>query len=228
MTNTWLERRITLHNYDTPSEERANMLTHALGAVLSLVALILLLTRLDGEHGVTPLERGACIIFGGAMVLTYLSSALYHHVRPSNLKRVFRILDHVNIYILIAGTYTPFCVVMDPRRGTPLLILIWSLVVAGIVFKLVFWGRHKVLHTLVYLAMGWLVVFYINDLRRVVPVEAGYWILGGGLAYSVGTLFYASKKLPYYHAIWHLFVLAGSLLFWWGIYLHVLPVMVGR
>ena len=225
MITQWLESHITLHSHDSPREEIANSVTHGLGALLSLLALFAMQGKLHQSEN-TPLTAIiGCAIYGIAMFLTYASSSIYHYVKPSNLKRGLRIMDHVNIYFLIAGTYTPFCLVISPKRGVPLLILVWSIVILGVLFKLFFWGRLKPFHTLIYLAMGWIIVFYIKDIRTVLPPESGVWILGGGLSYTVGTLFYASKKIPYYHAIWHLFVVAGSGFFWGGIYLHVLPLM---
>jgi hemolysin III len=169
--------------------------------------------------------HAAVAVFGLSMILSYTSSSVYHAIKPSNAKRVLRIMDHVNIFILIAGTYTPFCLTLPPAKGRELLALVWGIVVVGTVFKLVFWGRLRLLHTLIYLAMGWLVVFYFEYFRAVLPPELLYWMLAGGLSYTLGTLFYASKKLPYYHAIWHVFVLAGSFSFFIGIYRYVLPLI---
>ena len=221
--STWLESRIALHSHDTPREEFMNGLTHALGAVFSIIGLVLLMVQSLRMNNTAAVIGTA--VFGISMILTYTSSSVYHFVKPSNLKRFLRILDHINIYILIAGTYTPFCLVLPPYRGIPLLIVVWSIVVLGSVFKLVFWNRVKPLHTIIYLLMGWLIVFYVKDLRMVLPPEVGFWILGGGLSYTVGTLFYAAKKMPYYHAVWHLFVAAGSAFFFGGIYLYALPLI---
>jgi hemolysin III len=228
MINNWLESHIALHSFDSPKEEMANAYTHLFGGILSLVAFFLMEKRLYELNVTSVAVLWGFAIYGISMILLYFSSSIYHFIKPSNWKRVFRILDHSNIYILIAGTYTPFCLVMNRERGLPLLGFIWSLVVVGIIFKLIFWGRLRVVHTLLYLIMGWLVAFYLGDLKAVVPMETAYWIIGGGLFYTVGTLFYASKKLPFYHAIWHLFVLGGSAFFWLGIFLHVMPVIASQ
>lgn len=220
--SAWLEAHITLHSHDSPKEELANSITHAIGAVLSLIGLILLLVM---SRGVSSGAVLALTIFGVSMILMYASSSIYHLIKPSSLKRFLRILDHVNIYILIAGTYTPYCMILPPQQRNRLLILVWSVVVLGTVFKLVFWGKVPVLHTLIYLAMGWMIVFFIKDFRLVLPVQVIFWLLGGGLSYSIGTIFYASKKMPYYHAVWHLFVLAGSAFLYGGVYLYVLPML---
>ena len=218
----WLESHISLHKHDTPREELANSITHGIGAVFSVIALILMELAVAGSGAGA---HTAVTVFGFSMILSYTSSSIYHSIKPSNAKRVLRILDHVNIFILIAGTYTPFCLTLAPGRGRLLLALVWGIVVLGTVFKLVFWGRLKVLHTLIYLAMGWLVVFFFNDFKEALPREVLYWMLAGGLSYTIGTIFYASKKLPYYHAIWHVFVLGGSASFFFGIYHYVLPLI---
>lgn len=220
--SAWLEAHITLHSHDSPKEEMANSITHGIGALLSVLGLIQMLSLSRGASSGAVL---ALTVFGISMILSYTSSAIYHLIKPSSWKRFLRILDHVNIYILIAGTYTPFCMVLPAPQRNRLLIVVWSIVVLGTVFKLVFWGKVKVLHTLIYLAMGWLIVFFIKDFRAVLPVQIVFWMLGGGLSYSIGTIFYASKKLPYYHAIWHLFVLAGSAIFYGGVYFYVLPLI---
>lgn len=220
--SSWLDTHITLHSHDSSKEELANSITHGIGAVLSLLGLILLLVMSRGASSGSIL---ALTVFGVSMILSYTSSSIYHLIKPSSWKRFLRILDHVNIYILIAGTYTPFCMILPPQQRNRLLILVWSIVVLGTVFKLVFWGKMSVLHTLIYLAMGWLIVFFIKDFRAVLPVQIVFWMLGGGLSYTIGTIFYASKKLPYYHAIWHVFVLAGSAIFYGGVYFYILPLI---
>ena len=217
----WLERNITLHTHDTREEEMWNGGTHAAGALLSIAGLVLLMTKVL-PSGNSSAAIGA-LVFGLSMILSYTSSAVYHFVRPSNWKRFLRIMDHVNIYILIAGTYTPICVAMNSGKSLQLLRLVWLIAVLGIIFKLVFWGRLKAFHVGFYLAMGWLVVFYLDDLRHIVPREAALWIIGGGLSYTLGVLFYSLKKMPHYHAVWHLFVLGGSACFYLGIFHYIIP-----
>lgn len=215
----WLETHITLHSHDSPREERLNALTHGAGALLSLIGLVLLLIKAGGD----PSYSGAAVVFGGAMLLLYSSSCLYHLSPPSNRKRILRIMDHVNIYLLIAGTYTPICAAMGGPAGRTLLVLIWLIAAGGILFKLVFWGRVKPLHTIFYLLMGWMVVFFFQDLKASVPAALLPWMLAGGAVYSLGTVFYGLKKIPHYHAVWHLFVLMGSACMYLGIYLHIFP-----
>ncbi|OQY34338.1 MAG: DNA-binding protein [Spirochaetaceae bacterium 4572_59] len=218
----WLESHITLHNNDTRKEERMNSLTHAIAAVLSLLGLVVLLIRTVPSGN--PRFIIAALVFGLTMILMYSSSSIYHIIQPSNLKRALRIMDHVNIYLLIAGTYTPICLGMNNSSGHVLLLLVWTVAVLGIIFKLVFWGKVKPLHTIIYILMGWLVVFFFEDLKESIPADFLPWIFSGGIAYTLGTVFYAMKKMPYYHAVWHCFVIAGSACFYFGIYLHILVV----
>ena len=218
---TWLETHISLHSHDSREEEIVNSLTHAAGALLSVAGLVFLLARTLSAGN--PPMAAASLVFGLTMLLMYTSSSVYHYIQPSNLKRALRVMDHVNIYLLIAGTYTPICIAMNSASGRTLLFLVWSVAVLGIVFKLIFWGRVKPLHTIIYITMGWLVVFFFDDLRTRIPSAFLPWILGGGLSYTVGTIFYGMKKIPHYHGIWHCFVIAGSVCFYFGIYLHILP-----
>lgn len=218
----WLEFHITLHSHDTREEERMNSLTHAIGAVLSLAGLVAMLIKTVPSGN--PRSVIGALVFGLTMIIMYTSSSVYHIIQPSNLKRALRVMDHVNIYLLIAGTYTPICLGLNNASGHILLLLVWTVAVLGIIFKLVFWGRVKPLHTIIYILMGWLVVFFYKDLKMSIPKGFLPWILSGGIAYTVGTIFYGMKKLPHYHAIWHCFVIAGSVCLYFGIYLYILPV----
>lgn len=214
----WLEENISLHSHDNPAEERVSSITHAVGALLAIGGTLLMVLKAGGRASLIP----GVLIYGFSMILLYSASALYHWVKPGNIKRICRILDHSNIYFLIAGTYTPFCFAMDSPAGRLLLGLVWITAFLGVIFTLRFWGRLKPLHVILYLAMGWLVVFFWQDLKAAVSPELTFWMLAGGITYSLGTLVYASKKVPYYHGVWHLFVLGGSLCFYIGIYLHIL------
>lgn len=217
--STWLEQKITLHKNDSASEEKWNSATHAFGAIAAFVGGFLLLMK-HSTSGKGDNYAGF-IVFSITMVLLYGASSLYHKVPRSNVKRVLRILDHTNIYLLIAGTYTPICISMQNSAGWMMLTIVWSLAAAGILFTIVFWGKLKPLHVIIYLAMGWLVVFFWKDLKISVSPQIIKWMIAGGVTYSVGVLFYASKKLPYYHAIWHMFVFGGSVFFFLGIYFNL-------
>ena len=210
----WLENHITLHSYDDPKAEYENAVTHVVGVGLAILALLMILSKL-GQMQSTSLQIGM-IIWGLTMILLYGASALYHALPHSNAKRICRILDHSNIYFLIAGTYTPLLLYVGSTQAMNILILVWGIALAGIVFTLVFWNRLKALHVALYLLMGWLIIFFYNDVIPFLPASLLAWVIAAGLTYSLGVLFYANKRIPHYHAIWHLFCIGGSALFFFG------------
>ncbi len=194
----------------TQAEEWANSITHGIGAVLSVVGLPILIV-IAVARGEMSLLVGSSI-FGGTLIFMYAASTLYHSFRKPSLKRVLRIVDHIAIYLLIAGTYTPFVLLyFDDGWAWTLLCLEWGIALAGTVFKLFFTGRYGVASTIVYIVMGWLAVGVFKPLLMVAPFGCIALMAGGGLFYTVGIVFYAWERLPYNHAIWHLFVLGGSL-----------------
>ena len=157
-------------------------------------------------------------------MLLFSSSTLYHSFRNERVKHIFRVIDHSSIYLLIAGTYTPFVLVnLRGGWGWSLFGVIWGLALAGIVFQVFFVSRFRLLQTLIYLLMGWLVVIAVKPLLTRVPLPGLLWLLAGGLSYTVGALFYLWKELPYHHAVWHLFVLAGAICHYFAILFYVLP-----
>ena len=207
-------------------EELVNALTHGAGALLSAMGLILLVA-LAWQHG-TTLHMVSCGIFGVTLVLLYTASTLYHSARSPRLKHLFRVFDRSCIYLLIAGSYTPFTLVtLQGSWGWTLFGLIWVLAAAGVVFQILFAQRFKILTTVAYLLMGWLAVIAIKPLIDSLPAGGFAWLLAGGLVYSAGALFYLWKRLPYNHAIWHLFVLGGSTCHYLAVVLYVVPVAVG-
>lgn len=190
-------------------EEIVNALTHGLGATAALAGGAVLIT-LAAVHGDGWQLVGA-IVFGVSLLLLYLASTLYHAIQHPTAKGRLKVFDHCAIYVLIAGTYTPFTLIgLRGPWGWGLFIAIWSLALAGVVFKLFFTGRFKRLSTLIYIAMGWLVVVAIKPLLATLDAWTFGWLLAGGLFYTLGTIFYHRPALPYSHAIWHLFVIAGS------------------
>jgi hemolysin III len=190
-------------------EELANTLTHGAGAVISLVAG-LALTGLAALSGDVWRIIGAAV-FMLTLVLLYTASTLYHGASHGQIKDRLEIFDHCAIYLLIAGTYTPFTLVsLRGAWGWSLFGVIWGLAIAGVVFKLIFATRFKLISTLFYIGMGWLVVVAIVPMSQALPLSTLAWLLAGGLAYTAGTLFYHNERIPFSHAIWHLFVLAGS------------------
>ena len=203
-------------------DEIASAVTHGVGVVLSVGAGAVLIT-LAALTGDSWTIAGASI-FVATLVLLYSASTLYHAIPFSQAKRRLKTLDHCAIYGLIAGTYTPFLIGgLRGPWGWTLFGVIWALALAGIVFKLFFTGRFKLVSTLVYVAMGWLVVVATGPLRAALPGSTLAWLVGGGLAYTAGTLFYLSRR-PYAHAVWHLFVLAGSVCHFAAVLIEVLRV----
>jgi hemolysin III len=193
-----------------PAAELANSITHGLGAVLSVLALVLLVVAAV-LHGTARDIVGAAI-FGSTLVLLYCMSTLYHALRGPRAKRVFHILDHSAIYVLIAGTYTPFCLItLRGTWGWSLFGAVWGLAVLGVAFKSVFTGRFEILSTGVYLAMSWMVLIAALPLWRALHRDGLAWLLAGGFCYTLGVVFYSWHRLKFHHAVWHLFVLAGSL-----------------
>jgi hemolysin III len=211
---SWLQRHITLHNYDDARAERENYVTHALGAILAILALGVIIYR--NRYLTNPRLKAGMLIYGASMVLLYSASALYHRLPHCDAKRICRILDHTNIYILIAGTYTPILTYANTPLALNILKAIWGMVVIGIIFTLVFWGKLRPLHVILYLMLGWVIVFFWKDIVPLLPPLLINYILTAGIAYSIGVIFYVIKTIPHYHAIWHLFCIVGSMLFFIG------------
>ncbi|MDB6169422.1 MAG: channel protein hemolysin family [Verrucomicrobia bacterium] len=206
----------------TPREELANVVTHALGMVLSIIGLVAVVTCSSSEGDAWQVTSTA--VFGATLVLLYTTSTLYHVFRHEGRKRLLRKLDHAAIFLLIAGTYTPFLLV--PLRGPwgwSLFGVVWGLALAGVAMKFWFTGRFRVVSTLIYIVMGWLVLTAMRPLSQALP-SAGIWLLvAGGFCYTGGAAFYLWKGLPYHHAIWHVCVMAGSACHWTAVFLYVVP-----
>jgi len=204
----------------TLGEEIANSITHGIGAALSIAGLVALVA-------VAALRRpawqiAACAIYGASLVLLYTSSTIYHALANNRAKRVFKILDHSSIYLLIAGTYTPFTLItLRGPWGWTLFAVVWGLCVCGVVFKSLWIGRLKVASTVVYLLMGWCMVVAIRPLLAALPWTGFMWMLAGGLCYTAGVAFYANSR-RFAHSIWHLFVMAGSVCHYWAVFHYVL------
>lgn len=206
-------------------EERLNAVTHGIGTLLALVGLLALISVAYLYGGIWHLVSFS--IYGVSLVLLYLASTLYHSFTNEKLKYLFKIFDHAAIYLLIAGTYTPFTLV--PLHGTLGWIIfgvIWGLACIGIGFKVFFVKRFKRFSTICYIVMGWFMFIAIKPLIAALPMNGFYWLLAGGLFYTVGSVFYLARRLPYNHMIWHLFVLAGSACHFITIFYYVLPIPV--
>ena len=209
------------HKRQSYEEELANAITHGTGLILSVIGWIglLLLSGLAGDGW----DLAAAAIFGGTLVFLYATSTLYHSVGTPRLKRTLRMLDHVAIFLLIAGTYTPFAgVLLRSGWGWSVLALVWGLALAGLLFKLLSTHRFHPAATTLYLLMGWLGVLFADPMRAALPVGGLLLIVAGGLAYTVGVLFYGWHSLRYSHAIWHVFVLVGSICHYTAVVLYVL------
>ena len=203
-------------------EEIANTITHGIGLLLSIAGFVVLLV-LAALRG-TAWHIVACSIYGATLICLYTASTLYHAVISPRVKRALRIFDHSAIYLLIAGTYTPFLLVsLRGPWGWSLFGVIWGLALVGVLFKFWFVERFAILSTAVYLAMGWLVVIAAKPVITHLPLTAIIWLLAGGLAYTGGVIFFAAKRIPYSHAIWHLFVLAGSICHYFAVLSTVIP-----
>lgn len=198
-----------IERVETVAEEVASSISHGVGLLASLVALPVLVVVTVKRHDAW-LVTGVSI-FGATLVLLYLASTLYHAFPPSRAKKVFRLLDHSAIYLLIAGTYTPFA--LGPLRGlwgVVLLSIVWGLAVSGICVKAILGVRASWLSTVLYLAMGWMGLVAAKPLFEQLPTIGMIWLVLGGLCYSTGIIFFHSKRLPFAHFVWHLMVLAGS------------------
>lgn len=208
------------HRAQTRGEEIANSVSHGIGLLAALVALPVLVIG-AAPHGTSAMVGAG--IFGVTMALLYLTSTLYHAMARDRVKHFFRILDHGAIYLLIAGTYTPFTLnVLPAPWGWRMFALVWTLAVIGVVLKATPGPRRPILSTLLYIGMGWLIVIAIRPLLASMPLAGLWWLLGGGLAYTGGTIVYAMRRLPYGHFIWHLFVMTGSACHYVAVLLYAL------
>ncbi|MBW8638292.1 hemolysin III family protein [Hoeflea sp. WL0058] len=212
----------------SPLEERWNAATHALGTLLAVAGLILLLGR-AGVAGASD-NFALCALYGAALVLLYSFSALHHAISHPGAKHVFLALDHCGIYLLIAGTYTPFCLIMPPGQGWLLLAFIWGLAGVGISVQMTcfvtgYSNHYERFGFIAYLALGWIPLLWVwDDVVTGIPTSGLALLAAGGLAYTTGVAFYLWRTLVHHHAIWHLFVVAGSALQFLTIYLYVAPV----
>jgi hemolysin III len=194
---------------ETEKEERINHLTHLFGLFLSLIGLALLLNYLLRMGNLEQMISYS--IYGATLFMLYTASTFYHHCKSHQRKRLLKIIDHVCIYLLIAGSYTPYT--MGPLKevgGVKLMFCVWSIAFIGIAFKILAIDRFKKLSLCAYLGMGWLVLFSLPILTEVLPLVSLVWLIAAGVIYSAGILFYLWESLPFNHGIWHLFVLGGS------------------
>lgn len=190
------------------TEEKLNAWSHGLGVGLGIAALVLMLLGVDQTN---PFGLFSVIVYGLSIILLFLASTCYHAITSSKRKHYFRVADHIGIYLLIAGTYTPVLLIAIPNGlGWILFWVVWGIAAFGLVLKLFFTGRFEHFSTFLYLAMGWLAIIPYSELTTALDAKALALLIGGGVAYTVGVLFYAIEKIPYNHFIWHLFVLGGA------------------
>lgn len=204
----------------TQLEEQLNTITHAIGVALGVAALVLLIMYAETSK---PWHLFSVVVYGVSIIILFLASTSYHAISNKKRKHYFRIADHISIYLLIAGTYTPVLLIaLNHSLGWTLFWVVWSIALFGVVLKLFFTGKFEAFSTLLYLIMGWLIVFDYKTLTQVMPQQGINLLIAGGLCYTIGIIFYAIEKIPYNHVIWHLFVLAGAICHFFMIFCYVI------
>lgn len=211
----------TLERLETVAEAIANAVTHGIGAALSIAAMIILTTAALKQEN--ALKIISSFVFGSTLIFTYSASTLYHSLPYPTIKRILRIFDHSSIFLLIAGTYTPFALVtLHGPLGWSLFGVVWGIAIVGIAYKIIFKHRYEIFSLMLYLAMGWLIIVVLKPLLHAIPISCALLMLAGGMAYTIGIIFYSAKRLTFGHTIWHLFVLAGSAFHFFAIWLYVI------
>lgn len=207
----------------TFKEELANSITHGLGVLFGIVSLIVLLFISIKKQSTVSIV--AFSIYGACLILMYLSSTLYHSIPHEKAKQILRVFDHSSIFLFIAGTYTPIALLtMTGTLRVAVLVAMWGIAVSGVLFKILTFGKFdkfKAVSLGIYIGMGWLTVLTIRPIIQMTSIGFFMWVLAGGLIYTLGTIFYSMKKIPYNHAIWHLFVLAASVAHFVGILIYL-------
>ncbi len=204
----------------TSFEETLNAVSHGIGALLGVVALILLIL-FDTKK--TNWSLFSVIIYGVSIIVLFTASTLYHTVKDKKKKHSFRIVDHISIYLLIAGTYTPVLLItLINSLGWSLFWVVWGIAAFGVILKLFFTGRFSIFSTLLYVVMGWLIVLDFSNFSKLVDDNAVLLLFAGGIAYTGGIIFYAIEKIPYNHVIWHVFVLAGAICHFLMIFFYII------
>ena len=204
----------------SPTEEKLNIWSHAVGIFLSIIALVLLIVKAEEQNNVWMMVSFP--IFGISLIVLYLASTLYHASKNPEKRFKLKIFDHAAIYILIAGTYTPFTLVsLNGEIGWFIFSVVWAIAFAGIILKLFFTGRFKVISTAMYVLMGWIIIFYFKELTANLNSDGVFYLILGGVFYTIGAILYSIKKIKFNHAIFHFFVLAGSFSHFLSVYLYV-------
>jgi len=208
--------------YYSPIEEKINIISHAIGFILSIVALVLLVRHATLHGDVWHIVSFS--IFGASLIILYAASTFYHSAKKSELRNRLKIIDHASIYVLIAGTYTPFTLVtLNGTIGWVIFGTSWGLALTGIILKLFFTGKYNLISTIMYVLMGWVIIFAIKPLINNLPLEGLLWLFAGGISYTIGAALYSIKKIKLNHAVFHMFVLIGSFCHFMSVVFYVLP-----
>ena len=214
-----MEKKTNIQFY-SPTEEKLNIWSHAFGIFLSIIALVLLIIKAVQQDNIWMMISFP--IFGVSLILLYLASTLYHASKEPQKRFKLKVFDHAAIYVLIAGSYTPFTLVsLNGETGWLIFSIVWILAFTGIILKLFFTGRFKLLSTAMYVLMGWLIVFYFKDLTANLHERGVFFLILGGILYTIGAVLYSIKKIKFNHAIFHVFVLGGSFCHFLSIYLYI-------
>ena len=214
-----MDKKTNIEFY-SPTEEKLNIRSHAFGIFLSIIALVLLIIKAVQQDNIWMMISFP--IFGVSLILLYLASTLYHASKEPQKRFKLKVFDHAAIYVLIAGSYTPFTLVsLNGETGWLIFSMVWVMAFTGIILKLFFTGRFKVVSTAMYVLMGWLIVFYFQDLTAHLHEKGVFYLILGGVLYTIGAILYSIKKIKFNHAIFHFFVLAGSFCHFLSIYLYV-------
>lgn len=215
-------RKFKKPKYYPPLEEKLNIISHGLGFILSILALVLLILRANKLGEIEHLVSFS--IFGASMVLLYAASTFYHSAKTHRLRMRLNILDHASIYILIAGTYTPFAIVtLNGTTGWTIFFVVWGMALTGVILKLFYTGKYQLLSTIMYVVMGWIIIFAIRPLWDNLSGEGLWWLFAGGISYTLGAILFMQNRIPFNHAIFHIFVLFGTFSHFIAIYYYVLP-----
>lgn len=214
-----MDKKTNIQFY-SPTEEKLNIWSHAFGIFLSIIALVLLIIKAVQQDNIWMMISFP--IFGVSLILLYLASTLYHASQEPQKRFKLKVFDHAAIYVLIAGSYTPFTLVsLNGETGWLIFSMVWVMAFTGIILKLFFTGRFKVISTAMYVLMGWLIIFYFQDLTAHLHEKGVFYLILGGVLYTIGAILYSIKKIKFNHAIFHFFVLAGSFCHFLSIYLYV-------
>ena len=208
--------------YYSPIEEKINIISHTIGFILSIVALVLLVRHATLHGDVWHIVSFS--IFGASLIILYAASTFYHSAKKSEIRNRLKIIDHASIYVLIAGTYTPFTLVtLNGTIGWVIFGTSWGLALTGIILKLFFTGKYNLISTIMYVLMGWVIIFAIKPLINNLPLEGLLWLFAGGISYTIGAALYSIKKIKLNHAVFHMFVLIGSFCHFMSVFFYVLP-----